>query len=314
VLGFALGAVLFAAAGVLRFFLGGLSEGFGPLTFLPAILVAGVFGGIRVGLVVFGICLLVAWVWFFPPYGTFALAPRDVITMVIFIVTAGLELYVVRNLNLAISDLARARERSNTLFRELQHRVANNLQLVAALLHLRRGTVDDHSAGAHALDAARSRLDLMSRVHRRLHDPAAVDLPLGRYLRDLCKDLIESSAVPYVRLQVEAAPVHLELESFMSLSLIVAELVTNSLKHAFQGRTEGNIAIKLIADEAIYTLTVADDGCGLPKGPSNAKLGGSLGQGILQSLAAQLHGAISFESRKGTTARLVFPGSASASY
>ena len=75
---------------------------------------------------------------FFPPYGTFILATPHVISVVIFVVTAALELYVIRSLNVAIDDLSEARERSNVLFRELQHRVANNLQFVAAVLMRRR--------------------------------------------------------------------------------------------------------------------------------------------------------------------------------
>jgi len=115
-----------------------MSEDFGPMTFLPAILLAGLFGGIRVGVLLAAICTLVAWVMFFPPYGTFTLATPHIITMVIFVLTAGLELYVIRTLNVAIDDLSQARERSNVLFRELQHRVANNLQFVAAVLMRRR--------------------------------------------------------------------------------------------------------------------------------------------------------------------------------
>jgi two-component sensor histidine kinase len=308
--GFAAGLILFAVASTLRLFLGGLSEGFGPMTFLPAILLAGLLGGIQVGLAIATLCVFVGWVWFFPPYGTFTLASRDVITMAIFIVTAGLELYVIRMLRLAIDDLAVARERSNTLFRELQHRVANNLQFVAALLYLSKKTLETDSAGAQALEAARSRLDLMARVHRRLHDPSAVDLPVARYLGELCADLIKASDKPGIRLAVEAPPaVEFDLETLMSLSLIVAELVTNSLKHAFRGRSEGSIKIQLNVNRQAYTVMVADDGCGLPAtfgqsiGQSRSD---SLGQGILQSLASQLGGRISFERGQGTIARLVF--------
>lgn len=303
--GLAAGFILFAVASILRLFLGGLSEGFGPMTFLPAILLAGLLGGIQVGLATAALCVLVGWVLFFPPYGTFILEPRDAITMAIFILTAGLELYVIRMLRLAIDDLSIARERSNTLFRELQHRVANNLQFVAALLHMRKKTLEPDSAGAHALEAARSRLDLMSRVHRRLNDPSAVDLPVGRYLEELCADLIKASDTPDIRLTVEAPAIELDLETLMSLSLIVAELVTNSLKHAFVGRSAGNIAIKLAVDKHVYTLTVADDGCGLPATFGQGK-SSRLGQGILQSLASQLGGRISFEGGHGTLARLVF--------
>ncbi len=118
-LGLALGAALFTIAGISRFVLGALSDGFEPITFLPAILLAGLVGGIQVGVGIFVVCMIVAWVWFFPPYGTFVLVTHDAVTMAIFTLTAILELCVIRVLNLTINDLALARERSNTLFREL---------------------------------------------------------------------------------------------------------------------------------------------------------------------------------------------------
>src|SRR3954453_10128115 len=90
-LGIMAGAAFFVLASLLRWLLGGMSEGFGPMTFLPAILLAGLFGGIRIGIAAAILCVLVAWVMFFPPYGTFILATPHIITMVIFIVTAVLE-------------------------------------------------------------------------------------------------------------------------------------------------------------------------------------------------------------------------------
>jgi two-component sensor histidine kinase len=305
VLGLLAGGGFFLLASVLRWLLGGMSEGFGPMTFLPAILLAGLYGGIRIGLLMAAVCFVVAWVMFFPPYGTFTLATSHRITMAIFLVTASLELYVIRSLNLAINALSEAREHSNTLFRELQHRVANNLQFVAALLQLRHRTLVADSAGAHALEAAETRLRMMSRVHRRLHDPGSVDKPVEVYLEALCLDLIAASDTPQIRLTVDGDPIVLNLEALMSLSLIVAELVTNSLKHAFHDRADGSIRIDLRAGRAGYILIVADDGPGLPKDFGKSATS-SLGQGILQSLARQLHGKISFEPGPGTIARLVF--------
>lgn len=285
--------------------LGNVSEGFGPMTLLPSILLAGLFGGIRVGLGFALLCALVGWVFFFPPYGTFILATDHKINMVIFILTAGLELYVIRTLNVAIYELSEAREHSNTLFRELQHRVANNLQSVAALLSLRKKEVRGDGVAVAALDAAQQRLDMMSRVHRRLHDPRSVDLPIGDYLEGMCADLITASDTPGVRLSVEAEPVVLSLNQLMSVSLIVAELVTNSLKHAFAGRRDGQIAIGLHAAHGVVTLTVRDDGPGLPRDFERRRTG-RLGQGILQSLAGQLHGRIRFEAGPGAAAILTF--------
>jgi two-component sensor histidine kinase len=220
-------------------------------------------------------------------------------------VTASLELYVIWSLNLAMHELAESRERSSTLFRELQHRVANNLQFVSALLWLRRKSLAPESPAAQALDTARGRLQMMSRVHRRLHDPKSVDSPIDQYLTALCTDLIHASDTPDVRLIVEAEPIVLDLEALMSVSLIVAELVTNSLKHAFNGRCDGEISIKLGCSKGLCTLSVGDDGPGMPKGFDRPGTG-SLGQGILQSLAGQLHGRISYEREKGTLAKLMF--------
>lgn len=304
-LGLAAGAGFFILATVLRWLLGGLSEGFGPMMFLPAILLAGLFGGIRIGLLVAAVCTLVAWVMFFPPYGTFTLATPYAITMVMFILTAALELYVIRTLNIAINDLAEARERSNTLFHELQHRVANNLQFVAALLRLRKRMLKSDSPGAQALEAAQARLGMVSRVHRRLHDPKSVDQPIEHYLEALCMDLIRASDTPDVRLTIKAQPIVLDLETLMSVSLIVAELVTNSLKHAFRGRTEGALKIDFEVERGVYTLTVADDGPGLPESFAQAGTD-SLGRGILHDLATLLHGNIFYERGPGTIARLVF--------
>jgi two-component sensor histidine kinase len=304
-LGMAVGMAFLLLASLLRWLLGGMSEGFGPMTFLPAILLAGLFGGIRIGLAFAAVTTLIAWVMFYPPYGTFILATSHRISMIIFVLTASLELYVIWSLNLAIHALAQSQERSSTLFRELQHRVANNLQFVSALLWLRRKSLPAESPAAEALDAARARLEMMSKVHRRLHDPKSVDAPIDEYLRDLCADLIRASDTPGVRLSVRAEHVTLNLEALMSVSLIVAELVTNSLKHAFCDRADGEIAVDVACGKGLCTLTVADDGPGMPT--SFDKPGtGSLGQGILQSLAGQLRGKISYERQQGMVAKLVF--------
>ena len=302
--GIAVGAMFFSLAALLRWSLGELAEGFGPMMFLPAILLAGLFGGIRTGVTVSVICMFTAWTWFFPPYGTFILTAGEAVGLAMFILTATLELYVVKVLKVVMNDLFLARERSNTLFRELQHRVANNLQFVAGLLLRERRSLESGSAGATALEAAQRRLDLMGHVHRRLHDPSAADLPLGEYVNDLCADLIKASDTPDVQLTVNAEPFRLDLESLMSVSLIIAEIITNSLKHAFRNQTTGSIHIKLEARDGSCILSVADDGCGFPAGFQGSK---GLGQGILESLCCQLGGKLAFEHRQGTTAQLLFP-------
>jgi two-component sensor histidine kinase len=304
--GVAAACVLVALAVAVRWSLGDLSEGFGPMLLLPAILLSGVLGGLPIGLGTAVVCSLVAWTWFFPPYGTFAIELRAVVTMLVFMTTAVFELYVVATLKQSMEDLAIARERSHTMFRELQHRVANNLQFVAGVLRIGKRSIDAGDVAQRVLGDAQNRLELMSRVHRRLHDPDAVSSPVGEYLGELCRDLVAASDVPFVEVEVQAAPVVLDLESLMTISLMTAELVTNSVKHAFHERIEGIISIDLRADGAVAVLTVSDNGVGLPENYGQTGRS-SLGKGIIESLAAQLQGTLVFEDAGGTRARLAFP-------
>ncbi|MGH7023340.1 MAG: sensor histidine kinase [Caulobacteraceae bacterium] len=304
--GVAVSAALFGLAVVVRWRFGALTEGFGPMLLLPAILLAGVFGGIRVGLGACVVCLLVAWIWFFPPYGTLYLEPREAATVTAFILTAILELYVIRVLNLAISDLSDARERTATMFRELQHRVANNLQVVAAVLRHERRGLDQGSAAARALETAQNRLDLMVKVHRSLNSPNIVENNIGTYFQDMGNNLISSSNTQNILFSVVADPITLDVERLMSLSMIVAEAITNALKYAFQGRPGGKLAIGFHVSGRDYVLTVCDDGPGFSPTAYKTK-NGSLGRKITESLASQLRGKVTFESAQGTTVRVVFP-------
>lgn len=304
--GIAAGAALFGLAGVVRWRLSGLTEGFGPMLLLPAILLAGLLGGIRVGLGVAAACFVVAWVWFFPPYGTFILDARNAVTIAAFILTASLELYVIRILNVAINDLSVERERSATMFRELQHRVANNLQVVAGVLRQERKKLDRDGAAARALETAQSRLDLMVRIHRSLNHPDVVDQPVSAYFQRMVEDMIQASDTPGVHLTVTADPIKLDVERLMSLSMIVAEAVTNALKYAFHDRPEGNLTINFALNGRVYILTVCDDGPGLSATTVRGSRD-SLGRGIIESLASQLCGKISFGRGPGATVKVVFP-------
>ena len=227
-------------------------------------------------------------------------------TVAAFVLTAALELYVIRVLNLAINNLSAEKERSATMFRELQHRVANNLQVIASLLRYERKNLDQGSDAARTLETAHSRLDLMVNVHRSLNNPTIVDQTIGSYLQGMGEDLIRASNTPCVHLTVAAAPISLDLERLMPLAMIVTEAVTNALKYAFRDRCEGNLAIEFRVSGRDYILTVRDDGPGFSPITNKAR-DGSLGRSIIESLASQLRGKITFESGQGLTVRLVFP-------
>ncbi len=193
-----------------------------------------------------------------------------------------------------------------TLFTELQHRVANNLGFVASLLALQKKKVVADPAAAEALfDDAIHRIEVMGRIHRRLHAPASLEQPVGDYLRELCAELIEVGSAKGIVCLIEAEDIRLDLPKLTALSLIVSEVMTNSLKHAFHGRETGTITLDLKRhDDGRYHMTIADDGPGLSGATPSPN---SLGLKIVRGLAAQLGGEIHMPERpRGAMTELRF--------
>jgi two-component sensor histidine kinase len=169
--------------------------------------------------------------------------------MFFFMVTAAIMLYVIRTLNLAVDQLSAERDQSAVLFQELKHRVANNLQFISSLLRIHRQT--DSATGTQALEAAQNRLALMARIHRRLYDPHALRMPLSEYFEGLCLEILEATGAKNVVCNVEVPPVSFDLRRLMILSLLLNEIVTNSVKHAFVDGQKGTVSIRLTKIPAV---------------------------------------------------------------
>lgn len=314
--GLAVALVAFAAALALRFGLDDvLPAGFPFLTFFPAVIVTAVFCGIWAGSLCALLCGLAAWYWFIPPAG-FALDRQSALAMgfYVFIVVVDIVLIHIMHLSMRRLELEKAHsaglaEQQRTMFEELQHRVANNMAFVASLLNMsRRRIAQDPAAAPLVIDEARARIETMARIHRRLHDPNSVDLAVGVYLDELCRDVLSASGAQGVTCKVEAPAMTLDIRTLTALSLFVTEVMTNSIKHAFPEGRGGTIAVRLERRDAdTLELTIADDGVGLDPG-SAAKPGHGLGLRIIKALGAQLRGEYSMESAGGTKTRLVFPG------
>jgi two-component sensor histidine kinase len=196
-------------------------------------------------------------------------------------------------------DLSIELRERDVLFNELHHRVANQLHAITGALEVARRRTTDPNAHAE-LDKAVGRVASMVATNRQLSlERVAREISLGAYLARLCDGLARPDNVQVVSTIDEAS---VPLRVAVRLGLIVNELVTNALKHAFGGRG-GRITIGFTLSDGEGVLTVADNGQGL-----QAPRPGSSGTGLIESLTRQIGGRLAIESGStGTAVTVRFP-------
>jgi two-component sensor histidine kinase len=277
------------------------------VTLFPAMVVCSLVGGRLAGILAAVIGGIIAWYLWLPPRGTFAVEwPTGHLTILLYVVTSTILLLLTRGLNETLKELEKERDLSAELFRELQHRTANNLQNVSALLRQNRDAIRrDPAKAAEVIDSAERRFEIMSRINRRLYSPEMQDVEATPFLEAVCHDILDSIGNNNVLVVVSPSPIRLRRERAMLLSLIVAELLMNAAKHAFDEGRPGSVVIRLEAKGTKYHLIFADDGKGFPEG-SNLPTSSGLGSRIVRGLVDQLAGTIqSRSSPDGTTIEII---------
>src|SRR3979409_1379214 len=143
------------------------------ITLFPAMVICSVVGGRAAGIAAAIVGGLIAWYFWLPPRGTFALDwPTGHLSVGLYIVTSTILLLLTRGLNETLKELESERDLSAELFRELQHRTANNLQSISAMLRQTRSALTRApSVALEVLDTAHRRFETMSRINRRLYSP-----------------------------------------------------------------------------------------------------------------------------------------------
>ena len=190
---------------------------------------------------------------------------------------------------------------------EMQHRVRNNLQLVHAMLE-REASEPDKSRLSENVSAIGRRIMTMSRVYDHLLGTGmARTIDFGAYLDSLCHALPEMQHVDDsggITVRCDWESVKLGLDSVTSLGLVVAELVANSYRHAFpDGRGSITITLRHGRNGGMSTLSISDDGVGLPHVASSNRRG----LGLVTRLMQQVRGTIAQGDGPGTTWLLTFP-------
>ncbi|HTW64525.1 MAG TPA: histidine kinase dimerization/phosphoacceptor domain -containing protein [Bryobacteraceae bacterium] len=203
------------------------------------------------------------------------------------------------------TELLRQRE---TMLREIHHRVKNNMQVMSSLLSLQSRAASTLEI-RRMLEDNQNRIQSMALLHEILYqseDLAIVDF--SKYLMRMVHHLFLSYGVDNrrIRLKTELDPIGLELDDALPSGLLISEVISNSLKHAFPDGREGEVQIVLRRQSAAtVSLLLSDDGVGLPEG-LNWETSRSLGLRLVRALADQLHARLDIRAQGGTEISLVF--------
>jgi len=216
------------------------------------------------------------------------------------------------------SELLASLKEREVLLDALQARVKNNLQVIASLisLQIRASPVGDFpgsqggSAGHEALVNCLTRVQAIALVHEKLYQsPDYARIPFSEYVDRLVRNIFEENGVPTARIaaQLSIENLALAVDQAIPCGLIINELVTNAIRHAFPGDRRGTVGVALaqLADGQLE-LSVTDDGTGLPHS-IDLQAAQSLGLQLVGTLAQQLSAELRVEGRDGTRFSLTFP-------
>lgn len=202
-----------------------------------------------------------------------------------------------------------ARDRAEMLLKEVNHRVANSLGLVAAMVRMQAAAVSDPHA-RHALEETQSRISAVAGVHRHLYTSDNIgEVDIGAYLSHLVGELSASLAgngtVPMVK--TELLRISLATDKAVTLGVMVGELVTNAFKYAYPPETNGEIRVRSDKlENGHLRICVEDDGVGWDgTGPAQ---GTGIGSKVLRAMARNLEAEISYATLSpGTSVCIEFP-------
>ena len=180
-------------------------------------------------------------------------------------------------------EYARKIQEKDTLLKEVQHRVKNNLQLIIALVRLEARA--EKRGDRINLAALAGRIESLYLIYRALSpDVPGHEIDLGHYLSQIAAAVMNTYAVDGIRLDIKVDHAPTSINVALPVGLIVNELLTNAFKHAFGGRGQGLITVECLrSGEERYRVVVADDGAGLPEGVK-WPVAGKIGALIVQSL------------------------------
>ena len=193
------------------------------------------------------------------------------------------------------------------LLREIHHRVKNNLQIISSLLSLQSRYVKDEN-DLEIFKESQNRVKSISYIHEYLYQSRKMSkINVLDYIRRVTTDLIYAYNLDpeRVHIRIEIEKIDLNIETATPLGLIVTELVSNSIKHAFPHNQKGEIIVSLSCDNDEFLLTVSDNGVGIPEDFDIEKTE-TLGLKLVNTLVKQIDGVVELDKTKGTNFKIKF--------
>ncbi len=302
VLPWAVALLIFAVSFEARLVLPPVLVGLAFMTFYPAIVAATLICGWRQGTLVLFLSVLAGWYFFLEPARSFA--PNDAAAVGMFLFAGSFVVLVVAALRETVRRAELAKIAQETLFRELQHRVANNLQLVVALLRNAQRSLRNPVVAAETLSDAEERIFAMAQLHRRLNDGTAFEKGLEPLLREMAATAFRDLPVT-VRVEVSGAS-DLTIDQMTALALLVNEAALNAAKHVFSKGLGTRFDVSLTKNESgCLHLSISDDGPGTAGQEADTDAD-SMGMGIMEAFAIQLGGSLEVAHRSGTSLTVDF--------
>ena len=202
-------------------------------------------------------------------------------------------------------ELTDALAAKTMLVHEVDHRVKNNLQMIAGLLSMQTKLIADPAART-SMEAMLIRVEALGTVHRRLYQSNNVArFDVAEFARDLVTDLLRGSGRDDIRLHLDLEAVEIPVEKAPPVALMMNELITNTLKHAFPVDRPGRISITVAPDGNYFGIKIADDGVGMPVEVMETR---SFGKRLTGTLARQLNASIAWISNNpGTIVHIRLP-------
>lgn len=205
---------------------------------------------------------------------------------------------------LKIKDSLKEKE---VLLKEVHHRVKNNLQIIVSMLNMQINQISSEEL-RNMLRISQSRIRTIAMIHEALYNSSdLINIGYEDYLRQFMRYLIQTYLLPNSRINVEThcEDILLDINLAIPCSLILNELVSNSLKHAFPNKTPGKVIVSMTKIKDTYHLVVEDNGVGLPDLFEIDKLK-SLGLILVRTLTTQLKGQLSYDCKNGCRFEITF--------